>query len=80
MEVWEDIVNKNAEDNANKYNESHTRKKLYQKRTIISGAVGLAFVLTALIKLAHPCLGEAGMIVALCVAWYNLGRVKECTQ
>ena len=78
MEAWEEIVNKNADDNAKKYNESHTRKKLYQKRAIISGVVGLAFVLTTLIKLVHPVLGEPGMVFAVCVAWYNLGRAKEC--
>lgn len=72
---WEDIVNKNS--NAKKNNECHTRKKLYQKRAIISGVVGLAFVLTTLIKLVHPFLGESGMVVALCIAWYNLGRAKE---
>ena len=75
MEVWEDIVNKKPSQQNNK---RQTLKKLYLKRTIISGAVGLAFVFTALIKLVHPFLGESGMIVALCVAWYNLGRVKEC--
>lgn len=72
---WEDIVNKNS--NAKKNNECHTRKKLYQKRAIISGVVGLAFVLTTLIKLVHPFLGESGMVVALCIAWYNFGRAKE---
>ena len=73
---WEDIVNENA-NNAKNHNECHTRRKLYQRRTIISGVVGLAFVLTTLIKLVHPVLGEPGMVFALCVAWYNLGRAKE---
>ena len=75
MEVWEDIVNKNS--NSKKHNECHTRKKLFRKRAIISGVVGLAFVLTTLVKLVHPFLGESGMVIALCIAWYNLGRAKE---
>ena len=75
MEVWEDIVNKNS--NAKKHNECHTRKKLFQRKVLVSAVVALAFVLTTLVKLVHPVLGETGMAVALMIAFYNLGRVKE---
>lgn len=73
---WEAIVNKNANDNAKKYNERHTRRKLYLSRALISAAVALAFILTTLGKLVHPVLGESGMVFAICIAWYNLGRAK----
>lgn len=73
---WEAIVNQNS--NAKKHKEYRTRKKLYLHRAIISAVVSIAFILAALVKLVHPFLGESGMVVALCVAWYNLGRAKEC--
>ena len=75
MEVWEDIVNKNS--NSKKHNECHTRKKLYYRKANISVVVVLAFVLTTLVKLVNPFLGESGMVIALVIAFYNLGRAKE---
>lgn len=76
MEVWEEIVNKNS--NAKKHNESHTRKKLFQHRAIIASVVAIAFVLTTSFNLVHQILGESGMVVSLLIAFYNLGRAKEC--
>ena len=76
MEVWEDIVNNNS--NAKKQNEYHTRKGLYMRKVLISAVVALAFILTTLVKLVHPVLGETGMSVACMIAFYNLGREKEC--
>ena len=72
---WETIVNENA--NAKKHNKRNTRRKKYQRRTIISAVVGIAFVLTTFGKLVHPILGELGMLIALMIAFYNLGRLKE---
>lgn len=74
---WEAIVNQKP---SQQHNERQTRKKLYQKRAIISSLVALAFILTTFVKLMHPVLGESGMVIALCVAWYNLGRAKECAE
>ena len=73
---WETIVNQHS--NAKKHNKRRTRRNLYLRRAVISGVVGIAFVLATLTKLAHPVLGESGMVIAICVAWYNLGRAKEC--
>lgn len=72
---WEAIVNQHS--NAKKHNENNTRRKRYERRVIISVVVGLAFILSTLVKLVHPVFGETGMLVAFMIAIYNLGRLKE---
>lgn len=72
---WEAIVNQHA--NEKKHNKRYTRKNKYMRKIIISAVLGIAFVATALCKLLHPFLGEVGTMIALMVAFYNLGRLKE---
>lgn len=72
---WETIVNQHA--NEKKHNKHYTRRKKYMRRTIISAALGIAFAMTAFCKLLHPFLGEVGTMIALLIAFYNLGRLKE---
>ena len=75
---WEAIVNEHA--NAKKNKKRHTRRKLYLRRAVIASLMALAFIMTTLFKLVHPFLGESGMVVALVIGWYNLGRAKECAK
>ena len=71
---WEAIVNQHSNAKAKRtYNK---RVKKYRHRTIISAIVAIAFILTTIFGLVHPVLGESGMVIALCIAWYNLGRAK----
>lgn len=70
---WESIVNQHG---GTKTAECRPHKK-YLRKAIISNTVSIAFVLAELFKLVHPVLGDSGMVIALCVAWFNLGRAKE---
>ena len=72
---WEAIVNQHA--NEKKHNKRYTRRKKYMGRIIVSAVLGIAFVMTAFCKLLHPFLGEVGTMIALMIAFYNLGRLKE---
>lgn len=74
---WETIVNEHANANANKHNKRYTRRKKYVRRIIISAVLVIAFAMTVFCKLVHPFLGTVGMMIALMIAFYNLGRFKE---
>lgn len=75
MEVWEEIVNNNSK--AKKHSKRHTRKKRFLRKATIASVVAIAFVLTTIFNLLHQVLGEVGMVTAICIAWYNLGRARE---
>ena len=75
---WEAIVNEHA--NAKKNKKCHTRSKKYLHQLIISCVVGLTFAFTTIFNLVHPVLGSLGVVVSLMIAFYNLGRVKECAK
>ena len=72
---WEAIVNKHSNDK--KHNEKCARRKMLERRAIISISVGFAFILSTLVNLVHPGFGETGMLVAFMIGIYNLGRLKE---
>lgn len=72
---WEAIVNQHSCDK--RVTEQHTRKKKYLQKVTVSAFLAVAFIVTALLKLVHPVLGELGTLVCLMIVFFNLGRVKE---
>ena len=75
---WEAIVNQHSCDK--KVTEHQTRKNKYLKKVTVSALLAVAFIVTALLKLVHPVLSELGMMVCLMIAFFNLGRAKECAK
>ena len=72
----ESIVNRHSYDK--KITEYNTRRKNYLRKVLISAAVAVAFIVASILKLVHPVLGEVGMMISFMIAFFNLGRAKEC--
>ena len=70
----EAIVNQHS--GAKKRNEHRRRRKKYLHKSFASSIVAIAFIVATLLKLVKPVLGEVGMMVALMISVYNLGRAE----
>lgn len=73
---WETIVNQHAI--TKKQTAYCTRRKKFMHKSIVSSIVASAFVVATLLNLMKPVLGEVGMMFALLISVYNIGRAKEC--